>query len=273
MKRSRNGYFMHKLKSIMYPYLVWSVIQMTLQIILSDYTNEGHDVSGYLLILYKPRGQFWFLYALFNIGTIYLLLHRAFKGNHWLLIFTGLLFYLIVPYLNAGKLIYDICRLFIFFVIGDVLAQAFSKSSTQNILADNRIFIALLVSFFAIEYCLFNFEVFHLLTAFFAMIGVFFFISLAIKVSRINNHPLLFLRIIGYHSMYIFLLHALISAAVRIFFKHIIIVENVFFIHALGTLAGVLGPIIFYSITLNFGWNFLFYPPSLSKAERGKVKA
>src|SRR5882762_1837019 len=74
-----------KFENLLYPYLVWSFIQVTLQIVLSKYTNSDRTLRDYTFILYQPRGldQFWYLPALFNTTVIYLLLKVKLRPPSW----------------------------------------------------------------------------------------------------------------------------------------------------------------------------------------------
>jgi len=70
-----------KFENLLYPYLVWSFIQVTLQIFLNKYTNSDRTFWDYTYIFYQPRGldQFWYLPALFNTTVIYLLIKVKLK--------------------------------------------------------------------------------------------------------------------------------------------------------------------------------------------------
>ncbi|MEJ7914431.1 MAG: acyltransferase, partial [Chitinophagaceae bacterium] len=56
-----------KFENLLYPYLLWSFIQVSLQIALSNFTNSDRDLTDYTYIFYQPRrlDQFWYLTALF----------------------------------------------------------------------------------------------------------------------------------------------------------------------------------------------------------------
>ena len=62
-----------KFNLLLYPYIIWSVIQITLQIFFSAYTNTDKSYTDYLYILYQPKRleQFWYLPALFNASLIF----------------------------------------------------------------------------------------------------------------------------------------------------------------------------------------------------------
>ena len=65
-----------KLRTVAWPYLVWSVLQGLVEIQLSRLTNGSVVPADVAALLWQPRAQFWFLYALFFISVIALLVYR-----------------------------------------------------------------------------------------------------------------------------------------------------------------------------------------------------
>jgi fucose 4-O-acetylase-like acetyltransferase len=59
-----------------YPYLLWSVIQLLMQIAMAGQTNTAANWWDIPKILYEPVQQFWFLYALFIVSTVYVLVRQ-----------------------------------------------------------------------------------------------------------------------------------------------------------------------------------------------------
>ena len=61
-----------KFEKLLYPYLIWTVIQITLQILFSGVTNSSRSVIDYTYIFYQTRylDQFWYLPALFNTKSL-----------------------------------------------------------------------------------------------------------------------------------------------------------------------------------------------------------
>ena len=51
--------------ALLYPYLLWSVVQSGIMLIMSKYTNGGLTSLEFLMIPLDPFGQFWYLYDLF----------------------------------------------------------------------------------------------------------------------------------------------------------------------------------------------------------------
>jgi len=61
-----------KLRTIMYPYFVWSVLQ---ELVRS--TTGAADLSEIWRIIYQPVMQYWFLYVLFLLGVAFAVLRKA----------------------------------------------------------------------------------------------------------------------------------------------------------------------------------------------------
>ena len=61
-KRGAQALVLTKVDTILYPYIVWSLLQGTAEVLLSRYTNGNVGLARVLNLL-EPRAQFWFLYA------------------------------------------------------------------------------------------------------------------------------------------------------------------------------------------------------------------
>jgi fucose 4-O-acetylase-like acetyltransferase len=70
-----------KLRTVAYPYLIWSLLQTTVQVLLSRHTNSPASWQDLLLIAYQPPMQFWFLYALFMCFMIFLVCWQTGLGR------------------------------------------------------------------------------------------------------------------------------------------------------------------------------------------------
>ena len=71
-----------KLRTIAYPYVVWSLLQTSVQILMSRHTNSPaswHDLA--IDRLYVPPMQFWFLYALFLCFLLFLVCWQMCLGR------------------------------------------------------------------------------------------------------------------------------------------------------------------------------------------------
>lgn len=72
---SPGDFFIGKSKTILYPYVIWTVIIFASQFVMSRFVNNPPDPHRALLFFVEPYGYgLWFLYALFIISTCYYLL-------------------------------------------------------------------------------------------------------------------------------------------------------------------------------------------------------
>jgi len=69
-----------RLGTIVYPYLLWSSIQLIANRAMSRFTNASPETFGFLSILYRPYAQFWFLFALFPLLLVVTLLLKLRHG-------------------------------------------------------------------------------------------------------------------------------------------------------------------------------------------------
>lgn len=60
-----------KVRTIAYPYVLWSVLQTLAHVAAAPVANQRLDAADLLRIAYVPVMQFWFLYALFVIAVLH----------------------------------------------------------------------------------------------------------------------------------------------------------------------------------------------------------
>jgi fucose 4-O-acetylase-like acetyltransferase len=76
-KLSPQQFFLGRLRTICFPYIVWTVILVGTQYVLARYANTPPDLSRARRFLVEPYGYgLWFLYSLLIISLIYYLLAR-----------------------------------------------------------------------------------------------------------------------------------------------------------------------------------------------------
>ncbi len=69
-KYGATGLLKSKLRSLAYPYLLWSAVQGILEVLAASMTNKPTSWYEVLALLWAPRAQFWFLYVLFLLFII-----------------------------------------------------------------------------------------------------------------------------------------------------------------------------------------------------------
>jgi fucose 4-O-acetylase-like acetyltransferase len=258
-KRSVKQFISTKFETLLYPYLIWVTIQVTLQILMTSFTNSDRTLIDYTYIFYQPRNldQFWYLPALFNSTVIFVLLKKYVNGKWWLQIALGIGFYFLSPYLQNISMLSDWMEFYIFVAIGDAISEVFFKERVQSIFKNYlTLILATPVFIFAQVYYL-NHQTTQLQFLTIAFIGCFTMLSLAFIFQRLKVLP--FLRIIGYHSLIIYVMHVMIAALARIFLMHVLHINNSIIILFTCIAIGAILPVIIYNLLIrdNILW-FLF---------------
>jgi fucose 4-O-acetylase-like acetyltransferase len=266
VKRTTGKFIGNKFDTILYPYFIWVFIQVTVQVVLSNYTNADRGLIDYAYILYQPRSidQFWYLYALFNVSVVFALVYRYLTSNAWVLgILSVVMFQLSVLVEDIG-LLHDLLYYFLFFYLGHLLSDVLLNPERHKIFYSVRLFLVLL-PFFALTqwYWLTHQDMPLLLFAVISVLGSLFMINLAFLLAVRGWFP--WLKVIGFHSLYIYVMHVLITAAVRIFFTNILHLRQPETILFLNIIIGSVLPVLLYNFMVQNGFRFLFHPPKKKK--------
>jgi fucose 4-O-acetylase-like acetyltransferase len=267
LKRTTGEFIQSKLRTLLYPYLIWTFIQITVQIAFSNYINADRSWRDYIAVFINPRSidQFWFIYALFNLALVYLLLFHLTKGNKLALFIIGIVFYYINRFIDV-HVIDDILENFIYIVIGDLTSSFVLNKENRSTILSYAWLLVFTVLFIATQYLYLNFENLEpFVYAIIALVGSVLTIIISFHLANVDW--LLFVRVAGFHSLYIYLMHVLVSAPIRIVLSKVFHVTNGGLIALVSTTLGCLVPMIFYNIARRYNMTFLFYPPN-----RGALK-
>jgi fucose 4-O-acetylase-like acetyltransferase len=100
VKRGLSSFLTQKVKTILYPYFLWGIFQISFQIIFSAYVNSDRTPEHYTYLLYSPRrvDQFWYLYALFNVTMLYAVTRTFFKFKPLVQLIIGTVMYYFSAY-------------------------------------------------------------------------------------------------------------------------------------------------------------------------------
>ena len=247
-KYGRKELIINKLKTIMYPYFIWSVIQILINVLLSKYTNNSSDLWSILKVVYEPIAPFWYLYSIFLMYMLSAILKNI---DIKLKIFIGAILY-ILPSTNI-VLVDNLFNFYIYFVLGSFLFK--------KIYGFNKPILSL---FFGIPLFLISFycytTVFNIndvrLYLMPALIGIFIILSLSkiIGPNKVFNY-------FGNKSLVIFLLHIFFTAGTRIFLFNVLGISSVILHVFLGFTIGLLGPLLFSFLYKKFKLRGLFVYP------------
>ena len=245
-----------KIDTLIYPYIIWSLLQGLIEVAMSKYTN-GYPVSfSEVFNLIIPRAQFWFLLVLFLFFCTSFLIPYKNKIYRYSIFLVSLLLYVFLP--RDPNLLYInyFANFYVFFIFGFFWNQIFGY---LKIFYKARTFIAVCVLFIVLQY---NFYLDH---SYFDEYGlatlVISFLSIVLVV--LLSQLIMFTRLnylfgfLGSASLVIYLAHILPGSGVRIILDKFLGIDNSFIHIFTGVFFAVFFPSVLYVLTLRY--NFLKY--------------
>ena len=288
-RKGFNTYISSRLQTILYPMMVWGVIQLSLQLIFSNYSNSNLGFTDFINLLIDPRetGQFWYLNTLFFVGVIYSILKVKFKVNITFQIVLGLILYFSLAAIRNTELYFgalmDIFQYYLFFAIGDLISNFMKSEKSKKLLSSYKILILVIPVFLFIQYNFTNlnlthqsnYYVEHKMPIFFlvvALVGCFLSINISYILKELNT--LKFLRIVGFHSIHIYCMQIIAMAFSRAIFIKIFGINSVIPLVSLTLISGILIPIIMYKLFMKYQmwWLFTYKKPGINIPDNLKTK-
>lgn len=266
-RRGSLGLILNKVDTIVYPYVVWSLIQGLVEVALSRYTNHQTTLAQILSFPWHPRQQFWFLYALFFVFVAACIAYRWLPPR-WrpLILLLAVVAFVQKDHVPRWITMYYLAANSVFFFIGAALPRLAEKSyrlGAGALLASLLAFAAVQAAFLFARPMLpqpwFN-------TALLA-VGVVSIACVVAASSWSSQRGGVWLALLGKHSLAIFLMHTLAASGVRIILHKFVGNDDLVLHLALGTLIGLGAPLI--AVILLERWNVqgLFSaPPRLQLA-------
>jgi fucose 4-O-acetylase-like acetyltransferase len=261
-KRGSGDFLVTKINTLLYPYVLWCFIQLTLQIIFSDYTNFKRGVGNYIDILLHPRGmlQQWYLFALFNVSALYLFTHSVLKLKAPVQVLLGLVLPALIPFVGDISTLSDVMMFYIFFCLGHISAPFFFQDRVQQQLGSGYNALLLLPAFILAQYyCMKHPETNIYLFSALAMLGVILVIMVSFLLAKYKK--LTFLQTLGHHSLYIYLLHLGIVFLLRLALLRTGLEISMPLMTFILVTAGILLSLVLYRICLLLRLDFLFVGP------------
>ena len=278
-----------RVKMILYPLLIWGAIQITLQLLSNNYTNARRSVADYLYLLIQPRreDQFWYLNALFFTSILYAYFKGVLRLKMFHLMLTAIGFYALgalyyhqhlnMRYLTLTfSVVPDIFHYYIFVFLGDAASQFVFSKRSESYFTSARLFIPAGILFLSAHayYTFLNSYYNKGYYVEFYMPATYLIVALSGCLITIQACFMLqkykvmqFLRVIGYHSLYIYLMHVLVTSFTRVFFSKILHITYIPLMLAVSVSLGVVVPVIVYNFMMNKGMWWMF---SLKKPQDAK---
>jgi fucose 4-O-acetylase-like acetyltransferase len=266
-------YIGNRFQTIFYPLIIWGSIQVTLQLFFAGYVNAEREPMNYLHLLIEPRKieQFWYLNALFFVSILYAAMRWYLKVKPWQQLLLGIFLYAISGYchihnINIGFLS-DVFFFYMFFAVGDLLADLVLNTKNHKVLTSWRTTLIALPIFIAIQHYFTYLNLEHgddyyvqfrqpAIFAVTALAGGAFVIHIAFLLQKLD--VMRFLRVIGYHSLYIYVMHLMITSSSRIILIKLFDIQDIPVLMVISVTIGIILPIILYNVAERAGAWWLF---------------
>ena len=241
-KRGGIGLTLNKVDAIVYPYLVWSILQGSVEALLSNYTNGSVTLSE-VFTLWEPRAQFWFLYALFFVFVSSCAIFYFVSEKYAALVFIlACIIYLSSSAIPNIRPLGFIANNLVYFILGII----FTKYDFSRIFSSKSALLITVFAFISSQYLFHGYlgklytdkGVESLLLAF---VSILFVVSLSIAITKV---PSRFLAYIGASSMAIYLMHILVGSGARVILNKVFSIDALVIHLIVGCLAGVLLPLL-----------------------------
>ena len=256
--KGARGLLYSKLDTIVYPYVLWSLLQGLIEATLADYTNGAVTYGEVFALLWAPRAQFWFLYALL---LCFLLAVAMFCLSRRSLVPTTIVMavlYLSSPLLPEWALLRYLTDNFMFFALG-ILGVTRLRDAT---VPSGRQVLAMLGLFVVAQ------SVFHgVLGLHYGDQGLWSLLLALISIAAVVavcrwSAPVApgFVAYLGTASMAIYLMHILAGSGVRVLLK-VAGVDSLLVHATVGVAAGILLPLLALALAQRLGLRYLFAAP------------
>ncbi len=260
-KRGLRRFLGDKVRSFVWPYLIWSALQAILEVLFSSHSFRGATWRQVAAIPVLPWAQFWFLYALFGMYVLYgLLRHLPFFLGLFSLVAVVLYAFPLRTHLFA---LHGLSVELIFFDFG-IVAKKYVVP-LKKICPPATVTFLLILVFTGLGLVLFELVIpptrltdgSHPLVFFpLALLGIICCLGLARWIAGRAGADLF--SSLGRHTLHIYLAHMLFGVMSRIILFHMAGVQNPFFQMAVALGAGVFGPIFLYRLSRQLGMTYLF---------------
>lgn len=264
--RGPTGLVLNKVDTVFYPFVLWSLLQGTIEVLLARYTNGGDlGMAQVLSLLWSPRAQFWFLWALFMSFALCALLIRRERYAVPALLGAAVLYWLAGRGLPLAAF-HFVAENLVFLIAGILFARARGAAEANaGVLAfgSSLAFVAL-AYWFHIRLGL-RYESRGWMTLAMAFAGILASVSLCMLLARRSIGWLLAL---GALSMPIYLMHILAGSGVRVLLASFLEIRVAWVHVVIGCTMAVLAPVLAARIieVLNLRW--LYEAPAAVSVER-----
>ncbi|MFD1549909.1 acyltransferase family protein [Levilactobacillus fuyuanensis] len=242
-----------KIKLLVVPYIIWTVIVGSFMQLAQKYTNNGLGLRQVLLAWWVPFSEYWFLYVLFIVYMIYYVFVHFIKNGEKILLVLSVLMYVLVPLGFNFWIVAKLQKFLIFFMLGSMISK-YLLSNYNTIFTMKKSFgitAMFLVAIILYVYLIKNgvdSAIMNVYVLLMSILGISFVMIISHVIDRRDNEITLFLNWNGMKSMAIYVMHLLPLAGSRILAVKLMHMTNLWGIIVVITLISLLSCYIGYFI-------------------------
>lgn len=262
-KRGAYVFLSNKIRYIAYPYLIWSLLQTSIELLLAGHTHRGIGISDILAIPYRPWSQFWFLYALTLMYIAYSIFNKLGRYSTAVMALSAIVLFF-YPIKTEIAALHDFSIEFLFFVSGILTKRHFTNPGKNSI--PTMVTCALFIVLVGSGYFIFTTQIEPVRLTNGSHPFYFLYLSTLGILSGTGLSQLLarkdccrFIKVLGVHSLPIYLVHMLAGVGARIILLKLFHINNPVIHLGVGTLVGLLAPITIYQLSLMLHFPYLFH--------------
>lgn len=256
-----------KVKTLLYPYVLWAIVLITMQIFLSDYTNSNRTFKDYSYILLQPRelDHMWYLLALFNCSLLLIVLFKWMQRNPWLHLCLALVMHFTHFLFREYSFFSDIAYYYVFLTIGVMVSQPakeFDKKPKELFIKFLIITIPIFVAgqLFWLHHIDNSYEPLkeiYLLPFLLIVLVACFMFYLTCRLLY-SAGVAKWLNVVGKNALYVYILHLFVISSFRIAALKLFHISNVYALILGSLLLGITIPILVYKLATRWHLKFLF---------------
>jgi len=250
--RNKPGFFRKRAFGIIIPYLAFSLLQGSIQVILSGRTNSELQIVDILLIPLFPISPFWFLYVLLIFVGIISLWRPG-----WPMMAVAVAMTLLSPLANGAS--YDVAFQVLYFFSFYVAGILFRVSTLPSWVGLGCTGIWLIWTLVALK----SGSAPHSYYAPYMLPATVAAIVAILWVGQLHDGHCFVLSYIGRNALSIYVMHILVTAGFRITLPLVGVHQPILHV-IIGTVAGVIIPILVQYLLQSLSLSRLFGLPARS---------
>ena len=254
-KKPLSRFLDSRLRGVVYPYVVWSVLQEVLRTI----AGIRHKPLDQLWeILYSPLMQFWFLYVLLIVSVTAVVLRKLHLSVEAIFVLSALLLASILVDFNLGpwSVLYMVRVYSLYFVAGAICEKYNGLERLAQL--ESPVLLRGAIAAFALVTLavILKISTLPVLTVLWATSGILATLLLAIYLERTSRTR--FLQTWGARSLEIYLTHTIFSAVAATAIHRLMGPTYLELEVIVSVIAGIAGPLLFYRLCQRWQTMFLF---------------